>query len=144
MSRLKGRLAERGMSIRLSEQAESHLASEGYDPVYGARPLKRAIQQRVANPPGGKILAAELVAGEEGGSGGGRAGRAGSGAGVLIDASGNGHDGTPLGGPVYQASPAGLCLRFDGVNDRVFVPDSAAFEFQSLTVEAYVLVEAYP
>ena len=41
----------------LWEREESHPASEGYDPVYGARPLKRAIQRSVLDPPSLEILA---------------------------------------------------------------------------------------
>jgi ATP-dependent Clp protease ATP-binding subunit ClpB len=64
LERLRKRLAEREMTLRLSEGAESQIASEGYDPVYGARPLKRVIQQRVENPLAQKILAGELGAGD--------------------------------------------------------------------------------
>ena len=46
------------MTLKLSEAALDELAKEGYDPAYGARPLKRLIQQRIANP-----LATELLEG---------------------------------------------------------------------------------
>jgi ATP-dependent Clp protease ATP-binding subunit ClpB len=65
LGRLRKRLAERGMSLRLTEQAEMQIATEGYDPVYGARPLKRVIQQRIENPLANKILSGELGAGDE-------------------------------------------------------------------------------
>ena len=52
------RLAERGLKIELSESARQALVKEGYDPVYGARPLKRVLQRKVENP-----LARELLAG---------------------------------------------------------------------------------
>ena len=56
---LHDRLAERDMRIHLSDAARDKLADAGFDPVYGARPLKRAIQQQVENP-----LAQELLQGK--------------------------------------------------------------------------------
>jgi len=53
---LRRRLAEREMSLVLSEQALDRLAEAGFDPVYGARPLKRAIQARIENPLAQAIL----------------------------------------------------------------------------------------
>jgi ATP-dependent Clp protease ATP-binding subunit ClpB len=53
---LRRRLAERDMQLELSEAAVARLAEEGFDPVYGARPLKRAIQQEVENPLAEQIL----------------------------------------------------------------------------------------
>ncbi len=44
------RLAEQGYVLEISEAARERIAEEGYDPVYGARPLKRVLQQRIANP----------------------------------------------------------------------------------------------
>ena len=44
------RLAEQGYILEVSEAARERIAEEGYDPVYGARPLKRVLQQRIANP----------------------------------------------------------------------------------------------
>ncbi|MCG8380639.1 MAG: ATP-dependent chaperone ClpB [Gammaproteobacteria bacterium] len=55
---LSKRLAERTLKLRLSDEALDAIAESGYDPVYGARPLKRAIQQRLENP-----LAQELLRG---------------------------------------------------------------------------------
>jgi ATP-dependent Clp protease ATP-binding subunit ClpB len=55
---LRRRLAERGVDIRLSVAARDRLAEEGFDPVFGARPLKRVIQRQVENG-----LARELLAG---------------------------------------------------------------------------------
>ena len=60
-NRLKRRLAEQGIDIALSEQAKETLANIGYDPVYGARPLKRAVQNHLETP-----LARELLAGRFG------------------------------------------------------------------------------
>ena len=53
---LRNRLAERDIRIHLSEAARDKLADAGFDPVYGARPLKRAIQQQVENPLAQEIL----------------------------------------------------------------------------------------
>jgi ATP-dependent Clp protease ATP-binding subunit ClpB len=49
LRRLLAQLAEAGLSVRVTEEAKRHLAHEGFDPTYGARPLKRVIQQRLAN-----------------------------------------------------------------------------------------------
>jgi ATP-dependent Clp protease ATP-binding subunit ClpB len=56
LSYLHERLAERDMVLRLDEAAGERLAQAGYDPVYGARPLKRAIQQQLENPLAQQIL----------------------------------------------------------------------------------------
>ncbi len=58
------RLAERDMQLELTDAAVAKLAEAGYDPVYGARPLKRAIQQRVENPLAQEILQGSLVPGD--------------------------------------------------------------------------------
>jgi ATP-dependent Clp protease ATP-binding subunit ClpB len=62
---LRDRLAERDMQIELSDEALDQLAEVGYDPVYGARPLKRAIQQRVENPLAQEILRGSFVPGDQ-------------------------------------------------------------------------------
>jgi len=64
LSRLRKRLQERDMNIVLSDEAMSQLVAVGYDPVYGARPLKRAIQQEIENPLSVKLLSGEFVAGD--------------------------------------------------------------------------------
>ena len=56
LQRLRERLAERHIEIRLTDAARSHLVHTGYDPQYGARPLKRAIQKKVETPLGRLIL----------------------------------------------------------------------------------------
>ena len=61
LARLYARLAERDYPVQMSDAALDHLASVGFDPVYGARPLKRAIQQELENPLAQKILAGELL-----------------------------------------------------------------------------------
>ena len=62
---LRARLKEQDIGIRLTDPARAALVDEGYDPVYGARPLKRAIQKRVENPLAAKLLAGDVVPGGE-------------------------------------------------------------------------------
>ena len=50
LRRLDKMLAERGLMLRLTDRARDFLAEAGYDPAYGARPLKRAIQEYLQNP----------------------------------------------------------------------------------------------
>jgi len=73
LERLRKRLEERKIQLRLSEPAKKLLARKGFDPVYGARPLKRAIQQFIENP-----LALEILKG-----------RFPEGATVVVDAEGD-------------------------------------------------------
>jgi ATP-dependent Clp protease ATP-binding subunit ClpB len=61
---LHERLAERDMKIILSDAAREKLADAGFDPVYGARPLKRAIQQQVENPLAQEILQGKFRPGD--------------------------------------------------------------------------------
>jgi ATP-dependent Clp protease ATP-binding subunit ClpB len=61
---LQRRLADRRITLELSDQAKDHLAEEGFDPVYGARPLKRVLQRLVADPLAIKLLAGEIAEGE--------------------------------------------------------------------------------
>jgi ATP-dependent Clp protease ATP-binding subunit ClpB len=62
--RLRARLAERGISIELTEAAKEALAEAGWDPSFGARPLKRAIQRLVENPLALRLLEGELSDGD--------------------------------------------------------------------------------
>jgi len=62
---LHDRLAERDIRIHLSDAARDKLADAGFDPVYGARPLKRAIQQQVENPLAQEILAGKFGPGDK-------------------------------------------------------------------------------
>ncbi|MFB9068206.1 ATP-dependent chaperone ClpB [Pseudofulvimonas gallinarii] len=64
VDRLRARLAERDLALQLDEAALDLLGQAGFDPVYGARPLKRAIQQQLENPLAQKILAGEYLAGD--------------------------------------------------------------------------------
>ncbi len=61
---LRYRLATRKLTLDLSEAAQTQLVKEGYDPVYGARPLKRVIQQRLQNPLAMKLLQGEFTDGQ--------------------------------------------------------------------------------
>src|SRR4051794_32667143 len=61
LARLRGRLAERGVSLELTDAAKEALGEAGWDPAYGARPLKRAIQRLLENP-----LALRLLEGDFG------------------------------------------------------------------------------
>jgi ATP-dependent Clp protease ATP-binding subunit ClpB len=62
---LQKRLADRDMELSITDQALDLLADAGFDPVYGARPLKRAIQQRVENPLAQQILAGTFSPGDQ-------------------------------------------------------------------------------
>jgi ATP-dependent Clp protease ATP-binding subunit ClpB len=62
---LTRRLAERGIRLEVADSALQLLGNVGFDPVYGARPLKRAIQQRLENPLAQRILAGEFGTGDE-------------------------------------------------------------------------------
>ncbi|MFK3819188.1 ATP-dependent chaperone ClpB [Pseudomonas sp. NPDC089407] len=63
LGRLRSRLLERELSLSLSPEALDKLIAVGYDPVYGARPLKRAIQRWIENPLAQLILAGKFVPG---------------------------------------------------------------------------------
>jgi ATP-dependent Clp protease ATP-binding subunit ClpB len=64
LQRLYKRLEERGYEVSLSDEALKLLSENGFDPVYGARPLKRAIQQQIENPLAQQILSGELLPGK--------------------------------------------------------------------------------
>nr|WP_320166999.1 ATP-dependent chaperone ClpB [uncultured Methylophaga sp.] len=64
LSHLRARLAEREMKLMLSDEALDLIASEGFDPVYGARPLKRVIQQEIENPLAQDLLSGKFSAGD--------------------------------------------------------------------------------
>ncbi|MFK7606316.1 MULTISPECIES: ATP-dependent chaperone ClpB [unclassified Pseudomonas] len=63
LGRLRSRLAERDLSLELSQEALDKLIAVGYDPVYGARPLKRAIQRWIENPLAQLILSGQFMPG---------------------------------------------------------------------------------
>jgi ATP-dependent Clp protease ATP-binding subunit ClpB len=61
---LRARLQDRELGLEISDNAMLQLAEAGFDPVYGARPLKRAIQTAIENPLAQKLLAGDFVAGD--------------------------------------------------------------------------------
>jgi ATP-dependent Clp protease ATP-binding subunit ClpB len=73
LQRLNKQLIENGYSLEVTDRAKDLLAAEGYDPVYGARPLKRVIQQRLQNALANQILSEEHLAGKK----------------IVVDAHGN-------------------------------------------------------
>ncbi|HEX5608272.1 MAG TPA: ATP-dependent chaperone ClpB, partial [Candidatus Binatia bacterium] len=64
LNRLRQNLASRKMFLEISERAKALLADKGYDPVYGARPLKRTIQRLIQDPLAVKILAGDFKEGD--------------------------------------------------------------------------------
>ncbi|MCU4412838.1 ATP-dependent chaperone ClpB [Acinetobacter sp. WU_MDCI_Axc73] len=64
LDRLRSRLADREIGLTVDDSAFDILIDAGFDPIYGARPLKRAIQQQVENPLAQKILGGEFQAGD--------------------------------------------------------------------------------
>ena len=72
---LRKRLADRHIDLELTDRARGHLVRTGYDPAYGARPLKRAIQREIETPMARMILAGEVRDGHH----------------VLVDLDSSGH-----------------------------------------------------
>ncbi|NEO13770.1 MULTISPECIES: ATP-dependent chaperone ClpB [unclassified Moorena] len=64
LKRIERLLAEQKITLEMSEQAQDYLTDAGYDPVYGARPLKRAIQRELENPIATKILENMFIEGD--------------------------------------------------------------------------------
>jgi ATP-dependent Clp protease ATP-binding subunit ClpB len=62
---LRGRLAERRIELVLTDAARERLVKAGYDPAYGARPLKRAIQKEIETPLARKLVAGEILDGQK-------------------------------------------------------------------------------
>jgi ATP-dependent Clp protease ATP-binding subunit ClpB len=65
VTRLIGRVAERGVTVDLSDAARDLLGDLGYDPAYGARPLKRVISKQLVDPLALGLLKAEFAAGDQ-------------------------------------------------------------------------------
>jgi ATP-dependent Clp protease ATP-binding subunit ClpC len=63
---LKKRVSEAGFELRITPAAKRFVADEGYDPNYGARPLKRAIQRYIEDPVSEHIIAGRILAGKKG------------------------------------------------------------------------------
>jgi ATP-dependent Clp protease ATP-binding subunit ClpB len=64
LDRVRERLADRRIGLEISDEAKAHLVHAGYEPAYGARPLKRAVQREVETPLGRKILAGDVRDGD--------------------------------------------------------------------------------
>jgi ATP-dependent Clp protease ATP-binding subunit ClpB len=65
LGRLKRMLSDRKITLEVTEQAKGSIAEKGYDPVYGARPLKRVIQKLIQDPLASRILAGEYKDGDK-------------------------------------------------------------------------------
>jgi ATP-dependent Clp protease ATP-binding subunit ClpB len=64
LARLRTRLADRGIELELTDEAKQAVADAGWDPTYGARPLKRALQRLVENPLALRLLEGEFSDGD--------------------------------------------------------------------------------
>jgi ATP-dependent Clp protease ATP-binding subunit ClpB len=64
LDRLRGRLADRKLALVVSDQAKAFLAQEGFDPVYGARPLKRTLQRLLQDPLARRLLEGQFTEGD--------------------------------------------------------------------------------
>jgi ATP-dependent Clp protease ATP-binding subunit ClpB len=64
MERVRGLLEERGITVQLAPEAKEWLAEEGYDPVFGARPLKRVLQRQIQDPLAMRILQGQVHSGD--------------------------------------------------------------------------------
>jgi ATP-dependent Clp protease ATP-binding subunit ClpB len=64
LARLRARLADRGLELELTDEAKATIAEAGWDPAYGARPLKRAIQRLLENPLALRLLEADFGEGD--------------------------------------------------------------------------------
>jgi ATP-dependent Clp protease ATP-binding subunit ClpB len=64
LTRLRERLAERGLGLELTDEAKELVAEAGWDPTYGARPLKRALQRSIENPLALRLLEGEFTEGD--------------------------------------------------------------------------------
>ena len=64
LARLQKRLSAQKLHLELSAKARAYLAKEGYDPAYGARPLKRVIQQKILDPLSMEILDGRIHEGQ--------------------------------------------------------------------------------
>jgi ATP-dependent Clp protease ATP-binding subunit ClpB len=65
LRRLRGRMAERRIVLTVTDAAKDVIAQQGYDPTYGARPLKRVIQRQIADKLAMAVLEGKLVEGSE-------------------------------------------------------------------------------
>jgi len=65
LTRIRKQLAQQGMTIEVTQEAKELLAKEGYDPTYGARPLRRAIQRLIEDPLSEEVLLGKFVTGDK-------------------------------------------------------------------------------
>jgi ATP-dependent Clp protease ATP-binding subunit ClpB len=65
LKRLQALLSDRKVTLELTDAAKQHVAEEGYDPVYGARPLKRVIQREIQDPLALKLLQGDFEEGDK-------------------------------------------------------------------------------
>jgi len=86
LARLRQRLEERKIELELTDKALDYLADRGYDPSFGARPLKRVIQRELETSLGRKLIAGEIRDGQT----------------VKVDANSRGLEFTPIGSPSQQ------------------------------------------
>jgi len=86
LARLRERLEERKINLELTDKALDYLADRGYDPSFGARPLKRVIQRELETSLGRKLIAGEIRDGQT----------------VKVDANSRGLEFTPVGAPSQQ------------------------------------------
>jgi ATP-dependent Clp protease ATP-binding subunit ClpB len=92
LGHLKKRLEDRKITIEVTDSAKEKIAAEGYDPVYGARPLKRVIQRRIQDPLAMKVLAGEVHDGDH----------------VLVDANEDAFTFTPTPAPAEAEEPVAV------------------------------------
>ena len=64
LNALRARLKDQELGLEISAEAMEKLTEQGYDPVYGARPLKRAIQRNIENPLAGQLLSGRFHPGD--------------------------------------------------------------------------------
>jgi ATP-dependent Clp protease ATP-binding subunit ClpC len=98
MRDIRERLEERGVSIELTEAARKWLAKQGYDPAFGARPLRRTLQRHVESPLSKRILRGEFESGDH----------------VLADVSETANDGEGLSFEKQEAIPVELPIAAEG------------------------------
>jgi ATP-dependent Clp protease ATP-binding subunit ClpA len=64
LERLAGRLAEQSITIEVSDAVKEYLAQEGFDPLFGARPLKRTIERKIENELATRIIEGQFAEGD--------------------------------------------------------------------------------
>ena len=62
---LENRLEQKGIGLEVTDHAREYLAHEGYDPAYGARPLKRALQRKIQDPLALMLLEGKFISGDQ-------------------------------------------------------------------------------